>query len=313
MMFCGPTGVGKTELAKAVAELYYGEEKAMVRLDMSEYMEAFSVSRLTGPPPGYVGYEAGGQLTEAVRRSPHTVILFDEVEKAHPDVFNILLQVLDDGRLTDNKGRTIDFSNAMLILTSNTGSRRILQMSQQMGPDPTEKERAANYRQMRTAVNAELGKGFRPEFLNRLDELIVFEALRPPEVASVAGLMLDELVKRCDEEMEIKLSCTPKLTDLIVQSGFSPTYGARPIRRAVQRLCEDAVAEAVLGGFAQESETLSLDADKNGDIILTNSRGEKQVYTPGEAQGIEEEVVEVPTGDTRVSVLPPKARTRVAQ
>jgi len=285
MIFCGPTGVGKTELAKAVAEGYYGEEKAMVRLDMSEYMESHSVSRLTGPPPGYVGYEAGGQLTEAVRRSPHTVVLLDEVEKAHPDVFNILLQVLEDGRLTDNKGRTIDFANTMLILTSNVGSRRILQMA---NADAGLSGDAA-YSSMRSAVKAELGSAFRPEFLNRLDEVIVFEALSPQQQGSVAALMLKELVGRC-EENEVTLKTTPQLTDAIVQSGYSATYGARPLRRAVQRLCEDAVAEAILGGFVQPGETLTLDASKKaGEVVLTNSKGKTRVHEASAAQGIEED------------------------
>ena len=288
MVFCGPTGVGKTELAKAVAELYYGQEKAMVRLDMSEYMEAHSVSRLTGPPPGYVGYEAGGQLTEAVRRSPHTLVLMDEVEKAHPDVFNILLQVLEDGRLTDNKGRVVDFSNAMLILTSNVGSRRILSMSQQESSSTSEASRGELYTKMRAAVKAELGGAFRPEFLNRLDEVIVFEALRPSEVTVVAGFMLAEIAERC-EESEIALTWTAALTDLVVRSGFSTTYGARPLRRAVQRLCEDAVAEAMLGGFVVAGEKLEIDADDNGDIILRNQKGKTQTYSPGASQGIEEE------------------------
>jgi len=282
MIFCGPTGVGKTELAKAVAEMYYGQEKAMVRLDMSEYMEAHSVSRLTGPPPGYVGYEAGGQLTEAVRRSPHTVILMDEVEKAHPDVFNILLQVLEDGRLTDNKGRVIDFSNAMLVLTSNVGSKRILQMGGGQGGDEA-------YTAMRTAVKQELGSAFRPEFLNRLDEVIVFESLVPSEVETVAGLMLEDLADRCDEE-GIEVTWTAELTKLVCRGGFSKSYGARPLRRAVQRFCEDAVAEAVLGGFVGDGGKLELDVDKkSGDVLVRNAKGKTQIHKATGGQGIEEE------------------------
>ena len=288
MIFCGPTGVGKTELAKAVAEQYYGEEKAMVRLDMSEYMESFSVSRLTGPPPGYVGYEEGGQLTTAVRRTPHTVVLLDEVEKAHPDVFNILLQVLEDGRLTDNKGRVVDFANTMLILTSNVGSRKILQMQQAASAAKGKEGREQAYAQMRSAVKGDLGTAFRPEFLNRLDEVIVFESLTPPEVGEVAAIMLQEVVERCQEN-DILLKTSPKLVDALVESGYSPTYGARPLRRAVQRMCEDAVAEAILGGFVKEGERLELDADGAGGVILKNQKGKKRTHVPTAAQGIEED------------------------
>mmetsp|Transcript_48011 Transcript_48011/g.86840 ORF Transcript_48011/g.86840 Transcript_48011/m.86840 type:complete len:921 (+) Transcript_48011:93-2855(+) len=296
MIFCGPTGVGKTELAKAVASLYYGDEKAMVRLDMSEYMESFATSRLTGPPPGYVGYEEGGQLTGAVRRKPHTVVLFDEVEKAHPDVFNVLLQVLDDGRLTDNKGRTVDFTNTMLILTSNVGSRKILNMAGATGP------REEQYKGMRTAVKGELNNRFRPEFLNRLDEVIVFESLNPTEISFVAELMLKELIQRCNEN-DIQLSTTQKLTDALVEEGYSPKYGARPLRRAVQRLCEDAVAEALLEGFAKSGETLKIDHDGSENVILINQGGKQRKFKPMVAQGIEEDA---PSGGPAVEVLPPE-------
>ena len=286
MIFCGPTGVGKTELAKAVAEQYYGDEKAMVRLDMSEYMESFSVSRLTGPPPGYVGYEEGGQLTTAVRRNPHTVVLLDEVEKAHPDVFNVLLQVLEDGRLTDNKGRVVDFANTMLILTSNVGSRKILAMQAAASGDET------GYAKMRAAVKSELGTAFRPEFLNRLDEVIVFEALTQPQTIKVADIMLKELVDRCAEN-DIKLTTTKGLTEALVRSGYSPTYGARPLRRAVQRMCEDAVAEAILSGFVNEGEKLELDAEsKEGEsVTVKNQKGKKRVHVPTAAQGIEDDAM----------------------
>jgi len=284
LFFSGPTGVGKTELAKAVAEAYYGSEKAMTRFDMSEYMEAHSVSRLTGPPPGYVGYEAGGQLTEAVRRTPHTLILMDEVEKAHPDVFNILLQVLEDGRLTDNKGRTVDFTNAMLILTSNIGSRTILKLADTA---PAATADSSAYTTMRRAVKRELADRFRPEFLNRLDEIIVFSALARDEVMEVARLMVAQLQRRC-EDMEVKLELTSRLRELLVAEGFSPKFGARPLRRAVQRLCEDAIAEAVLDGFVQPGEALTLDADSSGRVLVRSARGEVRAHDQGEGQGIEE-------------------------
>jgi ATP-dependent Clp protease ATP-binding subunit ClpC len=285
MIFCGPTGVGKTELTKAVASLYYGAEKAMVRLDMSEYMSAFSVSRLTGPPPGYVGYEEGGQLTDAVRRTPHTVVLFDEVEKAHPDVFNVLLQVLDDGRLTDNKGRTVDFSNAMIVLTSNVGSRRILELAGRQGQD-----REAAYRQMRAAVKQELGSAFRPEFLNRLDEVIVFESLQQSEVEQVAELMLADLRERCEEE-GFGLNWTPKVKEFVARNGASSKFGARPLRRAVQRYCEDAIAQAFLEGFIQpeDGDFIELDVSQSGNILLRNSRGQNKDFVPQSAQGIEDD------------------------
>jgi len=305
MIFCGPTGVGKTELAKAVAALYYGDEKAMVRLDMSEYMQSFATTRLTGPPPGYVGYEEGGQLTGAVRRKPHTVVLFDEVEKAHPDVFNVLLQVLDDGRLTDNKGRTVDFSNTMLILTSNVGSRKILSLAQQASGDSS--QRKVQHASMRSAVKGELNQRFRPEFLNRLDEVIVFEALNTKELGSVADLMLKDLVQLCAQS-NIKLSVTQKLTDALVDSGYSAKYGARPLRRAMQRLCEDAVAEAILEGFVKEGETLKLNHDGKQTVILVNQRGAKRMFKPSTAQGIEEEddITKSESGGTRkLGVLPP--------
>jgi ATP-dependent Clp protease ATP-binding subunit ClpC len=265
-----------------VAELYYGQEKAMVRIDMSEYMASFSVSRLTGPPPGYVGYEEGGQLTEAVRRTPHTVVLFDEVEKAHPDVFNVLLQVLDDGRLTDNKGRTVDFSNAMIVLTSNVGSRKILELASRSSGSGSDEA----YGQMRAAVKGELGASFRPEFLNRLDEVIVFESLQPSEVEQVAGLMLKDVAKQCEEE-DFSLTWTPAVAKFVSDSGFSSKYGARPLRRAVQRSCEDAIAEAVLEGFVGEGDALELDIE-NGDLLL-KCNGKTRSFSPPESLGIEDD------------------------
>jgi len=288
-LFSGPTGVGKTELAKALAAEYYGEEKAMIRLDMSEYMESFAVSRLTGPPPGYVGYEAGGQLTEAVRRRPHAVLLLDEIEKAHPDVYNILLQILDDGRLTDNKGRTIDFTNVLLIMTSNLGSRAILE---RMGARPSSggggatsgnkpkkpkggaaaaaavavaaaasavEDAATEYAAMQKVVKRELLGHFRPEFLNRLDEIIVFRSLVDDELREVAALMVAAVAKRTLDTHDLTLMVGPGLTQRLLAEGSSRRFGARPLRRTVQRLVEDVVAVALLQGFATSGDALTLD------------------------------------------------------
>jgi ATP-dependent Clp protease ATP-binding subunit ClpC len=295
MLFCGPTGVGKTELVKAVAETYYGDESAMVRLDMSEYMQEIAVSRLTGPPPGYVGYEEGGQLTNAVRRNPHTVVLFDEVEKAHPDVFNVLLQILDDGRLTDNKGRVVDFSNTMILLTSNVGSQQALSIAQKPQGVGEEHDADKEYALMRAAVKAELGRSFRPEFLNRLDEVVVFESLKLNEVSQVATLFLDDFIQTCREN-DIKLSTTPRMSEALAEAGYSATYGARPLRRAMQRMCEDAVAEAMLAGFVNAGENLEMDYH-DGEVILTNQAGATHMHAPMLGGGIEEDAGFTPEPD----------------
>ena len=273
MIFCGPTGVGKTELAKAVAEQYYGDEKAMVRLDMSEYMESFSVSRLTGPPPGYVGYEEGGQLTEAVRRSPHTVILFDEVEKAHPDVFNMMLQILEDGRLTDSKGRVVDFKNTLIILTSNVGSSVIEKGGGGLGFQLNDDAEDTSYQRIKSLVNEELKNYFRPEFLNRLDEIIVFRQLNKNEVREIASIMLDQVFKRLKEK-EITLDVTDRFKDRLVDEGFNPTYGARPLRRAVMRLLEDNLAEKMLNGDIGEGSSCIMDVNAAGEITVLTGDGD---------------------------------------
>mmetsp|Transcript_19795 Transcript_19795/g.26881 ORF Transcript_19795/g.26881 Transcript_19795/m.26881 type:complete len:231 (-) Transcript_19795:241-933(-) len=212
----------------------------MVRLDMSEYMESHSVAKLTGPPPGYIGFEQGGQLTEAVRKNPHTLLLFDEIEKAHPDVFNLALQILDDGRLTDSKGRTVDFTNAIIILTSNVGSKAILERLKTRGDDTATAESEIN--EMQAVVKEELLNSFRPEFLNRLDEIIVFEALTTSQVGSVAGLMLDSVNKRTNEVHDMNVEFTPELKARIVLEGASAQFGARPLKRTVQRIVEDVVS-----------------------------------------------------------------------
>jgi ATP-dependent Clp protease ATP-binding subunit ClpC len=264
-IFSGPTGVGKTELTKALAAYFFGSEDAMIRLDMSEYMERHTVSKLIGSPPGYVGYNEGGQLTEAVRRKPYTVVLFDEIEKAHPDVFNLLLQVLEDGRLTDSKGRTVDFKNTLLIMTSNVGSKVIEKGGGGLGFDFAATQEDALYTRIRSLVNEELKQYFRPEFLNRLDEIIVFRQLTRPEVKQIADLMLNEFFKRMLAK-DIVLTVTDRFKDLLVQEGYNPSYGARPLRRAIMRLLEDSLAEEILTGKVREGASVQVDVDDDGKV-----------------------------------------------
>ena len=243
-IFSGPTGVGKTELTKSLAS-YFGSEEAMIRLDMSEFMERHTVSKLIGSPPGYVGFNEGGQLTEAVRRRPYTVVLFDEVEKAHPDVFNLLLQLLEDGRLTDSKGRTVDFKNTLLIMTSNIGSKVIEKGGGGLGFEFSgDSVEDSQYNRIKSLVNEELKQYFRPEFLNRLDEIIVFRQLTKNEVKEIAEIMLKEVFARLKDK-GIKLNVTDAFKDRLVEEGYNPSYGARPLRRAVMRLLEDSLVEEV--------------------------------------------------------------------
>merc|ERR1712072_1673045 len=239
-LFCGPTGVGKTELTKALAGYFFGSEKQMVRFDMSEYMERHTVAKLIGSPPGYVGYNEGGQLTEAIRKKPYTVVLFDEVEKAHPDVFNLLLQILEDGRLTDSKGRTIDFKNTLLIMTSNIGSKVIEKGGGGLGFELSEDLSNSHHNRIKSLVNEELKQYFRPEFLNRLDEIIVFRQLTKDEVGQIAEIMLKEVFERISMK-GIQLEVTDRFKTRLIDEGFNPTYGARPLRRAVMRLLEDSL------------------------------------------------------------------------
>lgn len=270
-IFSGPTGVGKTELTKALASYFFGAEEAMVRLDMSEYMERHTVSKLIGSPPGYVGYSEGGYLTEAVRKRPYTVILFDEIEKAHPDIFNLLLQILEDGRLTDAKGRTIDFKNTLLIMTSNIGSKVIEKGGGSLGFELGESQIESQYNRIRTLVNEELKQYFRPEFLNRLDEIIVFRQLTKDEVRQIANIMLKEVFNRIKQQ-GIQLDVTEKFKDRLVDDGYNPNYGARPLRRAVMRLLEDSLAEEVLSGKIKNGDSAVVDITDKGDVTVL--RGE---------------------------------------
>jgi ATP-dependent Clp protease ATP-binding subunit ClpC len=264
-IFSGPTGVGKTELTKALATYFFGSEEAMIRLDMSEYMERHTVSKLIGSPPGYVGYNEGGQLTEAVRRRPYTVVLFDEIEKAHPDVFNLLLQIFEDGRLTDSKGRTIDFKNTLLIMTSNIGSKVIEKGGGGLGFELGEDQSQSHYTRIKSLVNEELKQYFRPEFLNRLDEIIVFRQLTKDEVAQIAEIMLNEVFERISIK-GIQLEVTDRFKTRLIDEGYNPSYGARPLRRAVMRLLEDSLAEEVLSEKIKAGDTAVVDVGEDGKI-----------------------------------------------
>jgi ATP-dependent Clp protease ATP-binding subunit ClpB len=261
-LFLGPTGVGKTELAKTLAEALFDSEKNLVRIDMSEYMEKFSVSRLIGAPPGYVGYEEGGQLTEAVRRQPYSVILFDEVEKAHPDVFNILLQVLDDGRITDSQGRTVDFKNTIIILTSNLGSQYLLDG---IGPDGEISQQA------RDQVNGLLKQSFRPEFLNRLDEIVFYKPLTKANVTSIIDLMLAGLNRRlADKELTVEL--TDAARDFIIDAAYDPLYGARPLRRYLQHTVETLISRQIIADQVESGAKLTVDV-QNGSLTVQHTQG----------------------------------------
>ncbi|MBO8221207.1 ATP-dependent Clp protease ATP-binding subunit [Prochlorococcus marinus] len=280
-IFSGPTGVGKTELTKSLASYFFGSEEAMIRLDMSEFMERHTVSKLIGSPPGYVGFNEGGQLTEAVRRRPYTVVLFDEVEKAHPDVFNLLLQLLEDGRLTDSKGRTVDFKNTLLIMTSNIGSKVIEKGGGGLGFEFSgDSVEDSQYNRIKSLVNEELKQYFRPEFLNRLDEIIVFRQLSKNEVKEIAEIMLQEVFARLQDK-GIKLSVTEAFKERLVEEGYNPSYGARPLRRAVMRLLEDSLAEEVLSGRIKDGDKALVDIDENKKVTINITSEESQQELAG--------------------------------
>eukprot|EP00536_Pseudo-nitzschia_multiseries_P013600 jgi/Psemu1/68775/estExt_Genemark1.C_5930002 len=267
LLFCGPTGVGKTELCKSLAETYYGEEKSMVRIDMSEYMDRFSTSRLIGAPPGYVGYEEGGQLTEAVRRNPHSVILFDELEKAHEDVLNLLLQVMDEGTLTDGKGRTVSFKNNIFVMTSNIGSKNIIEAARSMSHEVEDESQLTA-----DVVKSALEEAMRPEFLNRIDEIIVFSPLPYDELKAISKNLIDNTIKRVADDSNIQLTVSDNIAEVVTREalGGASIYGARPIRRAVQRYLEDTMAEAIMDDFIQEGDavTVNLKDPNSGKYVI---------------------------------------------
>jgi ATP-dependent Clp protease ATP-binding subunit ClpC len=269
-IFLGPTGVGKTELSKALAESMFGDENAMIRVDMSEYMEKHSVSKLVGSPPGYVGFDDGGQLTEKIRRKPYSVVLFDEIEKAHPDVFNILLQILDDGRLTDAKGRTVDFKNTVIIMTSNVGASTIKKQRTLGFASNSSNEEKDEYEKMKENVMAELKQTFRPEFLNRIDEIIVFHSLSKENIKQIVSLMIDNLSKRL-EQLNIKIELDDKAKEFLAEAGFDPVYGARPLQREIRRKIEDRLSEELLKGSVQKSDTIKISAENN-ELVFSNER-----------------------------------------
>jgi ATP-dependent Clp protease ATP-binding subunit ClpB len=259
-LFLGPTGVGKTELTKALAAFLFDTEEAMVRIDMSEFMEKHSVARMIGAPPGYVGYEEGGYLTEAVRRKPYSVVLLDEVEKAHPDVFNVLLQVLDDGRLTDGQGRTVDFRNTVIVMTSNLGSQRIQELAG-----------AANYERMKSEVMEIVGQHFRPEFINRIDDVVVFHPLESEHIRKIVDIQLGFLLRRLADR-DIALVLSPEARDRLAQAGFDPVYGARPLKRAIQQQLENPLAQLILRGNFGPGDTIRVGVSEGG---LSFDRGVK--------------------------------------
>nr|WP_312578438.1 ATP-dependent Clp protease ATP-binding subunit [Sedimentibacter sp.] len=269
-IFLGPTGVGKTELSKALAESMFGDENSMIRIDMSEYMEKHSVSKLVGSPPGYVGFDDGGQLTERVRRKPYSVVLFDEIEKAHPDVFNILLQILDDGRLTDSKGRTVDFKNTVIIMTSNVGANTIKKQKSLGFMSNSTNEEVSEYEKMKENVMSQLKETFRPEFLNRIDEIIVFHSLSRENIKHIVSLMINNLSNRL-EQLNIKIEIDDKAKDLLADAGFDPVYGARPLQREIRRKIEDRLSEELLKGTVKKSDVIKISADDK-DLVFSNER-----------------------------------------
>ena len=273
-LFLGPTGVGKTELSKALSEAVFGSEDALIRVDMSEYMEKHSVSKLIGSPPGYVGFDEGGQLSEKVRRNPYSVVLFDEIEKAHPDVFNILLQVLDDGHITDSQGRKVDFKNTIIIMTSNAGAENIIAPKVMGFASGVDAEK--NYQSMRARVMDEVNRMFKPEFLNRLDEIIVFRPLTKENIVSITDIMLNEVKRRLKEEKDIRLTISDAAKELLIEKGYDEKFGARPLRRTIQKYIEDSLADEILEGKIKSNYSVRVDRKGDELVISGRSKGTKK-------------------------------------
>ncbi len=270
-MFLGPTGVGKTQLAKVLAKYLFDSEDALIRIDMSEYMEKFAVSRLIGAPPGYVGHDEGGQLTEKVRRKPYSVVLLDEIEKAHPEVFNLLLQVLDDGQLTDSLGRKVNFKNTIVIMTSNTGSRQLKEFGTGVGFSTKNKESRAS-EESNSVIEKELKKKFAPEFLNRIDDVVMFNSLSKEDINKIIGIELEKLVDRVNK-MEFELEISEVATDYIASQGFDPEYGARPLKRAIQKYVEDVLTEEIIQQNPSKGSKLSLDYNSEEEKMTVTITG----------------------------------------
>lgn len=301
-LFCGPTGVGKTELCKALAQTYYGKEKDIIRIDMSEYMERFSVSRLVGAPPGYVGFDEGGQLTEAIRRKPHSVVLFDELEKAHEDVLNVLLQILDEGTLTDGKGRTVSFKNCIFVMTSNIGSQEILKISR--GENPTAADGSSAGMTVEGAVKSELEKKMKPELLNRIDEIVVFQPLSDDVLIAIAQNILDETILRAASEQDMEVTATRDLMAMVTREGaFSAAqFGARPMRRAAKRFLEDTLSEAIMREFLHEGDEVIVDMASESEASGFTGDGRKIVKVTRVTNGKESILIPV-DGDAGIGSI----------
>ncbi|MCQ2979341.1 MAG: ATP-dependent Clp protease ATP-binding subunit, partial [Clostridia bacterium] len=301
-LFLGPTGVGKTELTKALAEVMFGDEKFMIRIDMSEYMEKHATSKLIGAPPGYVGYDEAGQLTEAIRRKPYSVILFDEVEKAHPDVFNILLQILDDGHITDSQGRRVDFKNTVIIMTSNIGARDITK-PQQLGFGSSKKNLDTDYKDMKKNVMDKLKEQFKPEFLNRIDEITVFHKLNEDNIKDIVKILIKGLIKKAKDNTKIELKVTDNAINFIAKEGYDAAYGARPLKRAIQSKFEDLLAEKILEGIIKEGDTVTLDVVKKNDKeeVIVKTKKEKPSKEVTKEKVVKEKTTKTKTTKTKVA------------